>query len=72
MHRIEKHSGDTAREKAIASPPFGPEFDSETAAGIETLEIWGSSFTDPGPDCCEFRAFDSTGTLISRRTLGGY
>lgn len=72
MHLIETHSGETARQKAVETPPFGPGFDSATAAKTETLEVWGSSFKDPGPDCCEFRALDSTGALINRRTIGGY
>ena len=72
MHLVEKHTGDTARKTAIESPPFGPGFDAGIAAKIETLEVWGSSFKDPGSDCCEFRAFDSTGALIGRRTIGGY
>jgi hypothetical protein len=72
MHLIDKHHGDLARNSALERPPFGPGFDSETVAKIESLEVWGSSFSDPGPDGCEFRAFDSTGALISRRTVGGY
>ena len=72
MHLITKHQGDAARQAAVELPPFGPRMDSATVAKIESLEVWGSSFRDPGPDCCEFRGFDSTGTLITRRTLGGY
>lgn len=55
-----------AKKQAAAPPPFGPAFPAEIIAKIETLEAWGSGFKDPGPDFCEFRAYDAKGVLIGQ------
>ena len=72
MHLQDKHSGEAARQTAASSPPFGPGFEPDTTAKIETLEVWTSSFKDEGYDFCEFRALDHSGALIGRRRLAGY
>lgn len=68
-HIIETFQGPPARQKALEAPPFGPGF--ATNEAIERLELWGSSFSDPGDDWCEWRSFNAKGEkLISQRTPG--
>ena len=67
-----KFTGGRARKQASAPPPFGPAFSAEIVEKTETLEIFGSGFNDPGPDFCEFRAFDANGVLVGQRRIGGY
>ena len=72
MHLEQKCTGNDARELAASSPPFGPGFGTDVASRTETIEVWGSSFGDPGSDFCEFRAFDAGGGEIARTRIGGY
>jgi hypothetical protein len=44
----------------------------QAAATVRTLEVWRSSFNDPGDDWCEYRALDRDGKLIARRRTEGY
>jgi len=68
-HIIETFQGPKARQKALEAPPFGPGL--ATNEAIDRLELWGSSFSDPGGDWCEWRAFNYRGEkLISQRTSG--
>ncbi|MEI6339827.1 MAG: hypothetical protein WCQ57_14800 [Verrucomicrobiota bacterium] len=67
-----KFEGGRARKQASAPPPFGPEFSPEIIARIETLEVHGSELKDPGPDFCEFRAFDAVGHPIGTKRVNGY
>jgi hypothetical protein len=39
---------------------------------MDRLTIHGSSFSDPGDDWCEFRAFDALGTEIAYQRVNGY
>jgi hypothetical protein len=41
-------------------------------AKTETLEVHGSEINDPGPDFCEFRAFDAGGNLVGTKRVNGY
>jgi hypothetical protein len=70
MHLIETLTGEAARTLATTRSPYGPGFSQEEAQTIHTLEIHGSSFTDPGPDYCEFRASNAQGQLPPRRITG--
>ena len=72
MHLVETQSGDAARRSAASAPPFGPGFPAEVVQKTERLEVWGTSFSDPGPDFCEFRAFDKEGVEIECKRLAGY
>jgi hypothetical protein len=38
----------------------------------EVIEIWASSFNDPGPDYCEFRFLDSQGRVLGTKRQEGY
>lgn len=70
MHLIETLTGKAARTLATTRSPYGPGFSQEEAQRIHTLEVHGSSFTDPGPDYCEFRASNAQGHLPPRRITG--
>jgi len=72
MYLIDKKMGDEARRMAAEAPPFGPGFPADRAAAAESIEVWGSSFGDPGPDRTEFRLFDAAGNPVGQRVLGGY
>jgi len=72
MNLIAKFTGESARKQSAASPPFGAGFPAEIVAKTETLEAHGSEISDPGPDYCEFRAFDVDGNLVGTRKVNGY
>ena len=72
MNFLGRAKGKEARENAAAAPPFGPRFSPEVVAKTKTLEVHGSEFSDPGPDYCEFRAFDAQGNLIGSKRVDGY
>ncbi len=72
MTLIAKFTGLHARKDAAAKPPFGAGFPAEIVAKTETLEVHGSELQDAGGDYCEFRAFDSEGTLLATKKVKGY
>ena len=72
MHLIETLTGQAARSLATTRSPYGPGFSQEEAQTIHTLEVLGSSFTDPGPDYCEFRAINAQGQAFPLRRITGY
>lgn len=72
MHKISEHAGDDAKKKAADRPPCGPGFDEKTVAQTARLEVWGTNFSDPGPDYCQFRVFDATGKQCGVRNVDGY
>jgi hypothetical protein len=55
---------------AATTDPFGPRFTAEQAEGADKMEVWGSSFADPGPDWCEFRLFKAGEQVATKRTEG--
>lgn len=71
-YKISDWEGEKARTEAAAPAPFGPAFTPEVVAKTTRLELWGSSFTDPGADWCEHRAFDASGALLDKRRRAGY
>jgi hypothetical protein len=72
MHLAESHNGACAKAVAKKCAPFGPGFSEDVAEKTERLEVWGSSFSDPGPDFCVFKAFDSAGTAVAEIRCAGY
>ena len=72
MKLISKFTGEAARQSAASKPPFGVGFSAEIVTKTETLEVHGSEISDPGPDYCEFRAFDAKGNLIATKRVNGY
>jgi len=50
----------------------GPQFGLDKIAKAAKLEVWGSSFDDPGADWCRFDLFDQNGERIASQTTPGY
>jgi hypothetical protein len=69
MHKLETKPKAAALEKA----PFGPGFRAEEIPETtDRLEVWASSFNDPGSDYCEFRLVDKKGNTLATRRIEGY
>ena len=73
MYLVEKITKDNERFAKVAtcSLPFGPGFDEKTVSTCDTLEIWGTSFTDRSADCCICKLFRD-GKLVGERKIEGY
>jgi hypothetical protein len=55
----------------VQCPPFGfPKFTLDEVKEAERLEVWGSSFNDPGDDFCEFRVIKNNETILTKRVDG--
>lgn len=50
---------------------LGP-FRLENNAHVDSVEVWGSSFSDAGDDWCEFRFYREDGIRIYTRRTAGY
>jgi hypothetical protein len=48
-----------------------PKFPDYLIEKATKMELWGSSFKDPGPDFCEFRLFEGE-ELIGTKVVQGY
>jgi hypothetical protein len=71
-YTIDTVTGQRLPIEAIAPPPFGPGFQPEVVATATSMEILGSSATDPGPDWCRFVLKDADGAVIRTITIPGY
>jgi hypothetical protein len=73
-YRMTEAEGEAARELATNRlwGPWAPGVASALAAQIERLELIASSFTDPGADWREWRAYDAQGKQIATRRRAGY
>jgi len=58
--------------QAIARPPIGPGFTTEDALNAERMEIWGSDFTEEGPDYCLFKLFGEKNVVLATQRVEGY
>ena len=67
-----QYQGEEARREAIQKPPKGPGFSEEEIHNIDRLEVWASSFNDPGEDYTDWKLFDAQGQLIKERRIKGY
>jgi hypothetical protein len=72
MYLMHKHDGDDAVRVAQQTRPFGPGFPEELVKRAHRLEVWGSQFTDPGPDKTVFKLYDIDGAVIGEREVAGY
>ena len=72
MNLVAKFTGEAARKEASGKPPFGAGFNAVVVAKTETLEVHGSEMKDPGPDFCEFCAFDANGNRVGTKRVNGY
>jgi len=66
----ETHEGDKIAK--VNGGFCGPKFDAEALSKGVRLEVWGSSFDDPGPDWCRFDLIAQDGTRIATHTEPGY
>ena len=72
MYKIQEFTGNDAKKYAANSPPFGMLLPQEMASKVEKVEVWGTSFSDPGPDYTDHRAFDKSGKQITNFIVSGY
>lgn len=70
MHLVDHADGPAALVLACQPPPFGGGIPEKEVEGATRTEVWGSSFSDPGPDFCEFRVFRGTEQIVTKRTPG--
>lgn len=68
MYKHDEHTGDAARKAAASPRPFGIGVNDPR---IERIEVWATSFNDPG-EYCEFRCFDVDGKAIGTYRIAGY
>jgi|TARA_B100001971_G_C17644081_1_gene264805 hypothetical protein len=71
MYKVEESFGEQAKKDA-ASRPFGMGLAKDIADKVEKLEVWGTSFSDPGPDYTEMVAYDAEGTKLATVRHAGY
>jgi len=57
--------------EAEKTPPY-LKFEKRDIERAETLEAWGTSFTDPGPDYTEFKLIDEGGEVLVSTRVEGY
>lgn len=72
MHLVTQFKGENARTMARLPAPGGPGLTPAESEKVERIEVWGSSFTDPGPDYCEFRMMDVAGKVLSTHRMEGF
>lgn len=71
MYKIKTVARGSIAAEAKDRPPFGPGF-TEIPEGTVRMEVWGSSFDDPGPDFCEFRLMAADGSVLASKRVAGY
>ena len=72
MYQGETKTGEAAKKFAAEGYPFGPGFSQAVIDKTHTVEIWHSSFDDPGEDFNLFKAMDASGNLVAEKKIGGY
>lgn len=71
MYCVKHITADAMMSAATEMPPLGPGFSSEEAAQADTLEMWGTSFSDPGDDFVEYRLLKE-GQIVHTKRFAGY
>lgn len=69
MHKMRET---TDKKHMVCPAPYGPGFSSEKADAAEHMEVWGTNFSAPGPDYCEFRLFNEKGLVIASHRAEGF
>ena len=72
VHQGETYTGEAAKKFAADRYPFGAGFSEEVVNKTHTVEVWHSSFDDPGGDFNLFKAYSSDGNLVAEQKRGGY
>lgn len=70
MYLLKSVEGSEMVGEATSPAPFGPGFAKEEIAQADRMEVWCSSFGDPGSDFNEFRLLKDNSVLASRRIEG--
>lgn len=60
------------KKKMVERPPFGPGFSQDRADQAVKMQVWGTSFSDPGPDYCKFKLLDEDDRVIDTQRVDGY
>lgn len=61
----------TEKKEMTRTPPFGPAFTQEQADRAASMEVWGTTANDAGPDYVEFKLNDING-LFATAKIPGY
>jgi hypothetical protein len=69
MHLVETYEGQAAIRNSVCFFLFP--FNDTELAKADRLEIWGSSFNDPGEDFTEYRLIKN-GVAINTKRQAGY
>jgi hypothetical protein len=72
MYKGGEFTGTDLARVAQSKPPFGPGFTPDEVIDAVRLEVWHTSFTDPGEDYTEFRLFNAGGDQVGQRRVEGY
>jgi hypothetical protein len=70
-HLMHTHTGEVMEREAKTGAPFGPGFSQEQIDASDSMQVWGSSFSDPGGDYVEFKLFNGE-KVVAERRLAGY
>ena len=71
MHLLEIIT-DKARMQPSPMPLDGKGFTPAEVESAALMEIYGSDYSEPGPDYCVFVLVDSSGRKIAERRIAGY
>lgn len=72
VYEYARYTGQRAQEVAQAPIPMGMGLSPEKARRVETLVVWATDVSEPGPDYTELVAYDETGEEVGRKRLEGY
>jgi len=62
----------TTQSEMLSLPPFGPGFPMAQVLIAKKMEVWGSSFSDPGEDYCVFKLIGEGGKVLEEKRVEGY
>ncbi len=71
MYKVEESFGKQAKKDADNSI-FGMGLSKDIVDKVEKVEVWGTSFSDPGPDYTEMIAYDAEGNKLALVRQEGY
>tara|TARA_Y100001970_G_scaffold236138_1_gene295607 strand:- start:522 stop:740 length:219 start_codon:yes stop_codon:yes gene_type:complete len=72
MYKIAEYIGDDAKRFASSEQPLGMGLREGLTKRVYAILVYGSSFSDPGPDKTTMVAFDSDNIKLATVTVDGY
>jgi len=75
LYRIEEaftREDEASRQAFDSTNKMFPKFSDEQVEQATRMEVWGSTFTNPEPDHCEFRLLNDKNEIICKRRVEGY